>query len=338
MPHAVYWLLSPDSFRNESLRLDPAERLFAGDPRGLEGNGQSATSPAPSALAAQPAASTGEAQTTATAPTTYTLTPQRRAQAIAYSHIRYILYFLGTLISLGIYGLLWWTGVTVSSPLGVRGFAAPLRSVLDLRAIICAGRKPAESPLDFYPAIFLSTGSAFHTGLASWFGDWGKSLGLVIAAGVVWPGSFTPSSAAARRRWWFYFWLATIPLLLTLMLIEPYVIEPLFYTFTPLEKTQPALTVKIEGMLNHAGLSIPPSHIFEMDASSRTRELNAYVSGLGASKRVVVWDTTLKRMDPDELLLFSGMKPATTSFNTFPRNLRWTKALPWSFSFWDFSL
>jgi Zn-dependent protease with chaperone function len=100
--------------------------------------------------------------------------------------------------------------------------------------------------------------------------------------------------------------MASIPLLLGCMLVEPYIIEPLFYKFTPLEKTQPVLVGRIEAMLKHAGLSIPPTRIFEMNASSRTKALDAYVSGLGLSKHVVVFDTTLKVMTPDELLLVLG--------------------------------
>jgi len=84
------------------------------------------------------------------------------------------------------------------------------------------------------------------------------------------------------------------------------VVEPLFYRFTPLEKTQPALTDRIEKMLGHAGLTIARSRIYEMNASAKTRLVNAYVSGLGSSKRVVVWDTTLQKLNSDETLLVLG--------------------------------
>jgi Zn-dependent protease with chaperone function len=93
---------------------------------------------------------------------------------------------------------------------------------------------------------------------------------------------------------------------LGLILIEPYAIEPLYYKFIPLQQKQPVLVERIEAMLKHASLSIPPQRIFESNASSRTNAVDAYVSGLGSSKRVVVWDTTLKKMTPDELLLVLG--------------------------------
>jgi Zn-dependent protease with chaperone function len=59
-------------------------------------------------------------------------------------------------------------------------------------------------------------------------------------------------------------------------------------------------------MLHRLGLEIPVSHIFEMDASTKTNAVNAYVNGVGASKRVVIWDTTLRLMNEDETLLVLG--------------------------------
>jgi Zn-dependent protease with chaperone function len=121
-----------------------------------------------------------------------------------------------------------------------------------------------------------------------------------------WFGFFYWLARRSPRGWWLYFWLASIPITLAFILIEPYVVEPLFYRFTPLEKTQPALTDRIEKMLGHAGLTIPRSRIYEMNASAKTRLVNAYVSGLGSSKRVVVWDTTLEKLNSDETLLVLG--------------------------------
>jgi Zn-dependent protease with chaperone function len=55
-----------------------------------------------------------------------------------------------------------------------------------------------------------------------------------------------------------------------------------------------------------AGLNIPASRMFEMNASSKRKEVNAYASGLGATKRVVVWDTAIRRMAEDEILFVFG--------------------------------
>ena len=268
------------------------------------GYGQTGNTPP----AASPNGSASQVQTASPPATAYTLTPERRAQAVAYSHSRYFLYFLGTLISLGIYVLLWRAGIAVI-------FRKWARKVSGRHFIQClifvplfvAAATLLNLPFDFYSDYVVEHRFGLSTqGFESWFGDWGKTLAVVAIIGVIVAWIFYSVVRRSPRRWWFYFWLASIPLVLAFILIEPDVIEPLFDTFTPLEKTQPALTARIEAMLSHAGLSIPPTRILEMDASSRTREVNAYVSGLGASQRVVVWDTTLRKMRPDEVLLVLG--------------------------------
>jgi STE24 endopeptidase len=88
--------------------------------------------------------------------------------------------------------------------------------------------------------------------------------------------------------------------------IEPLVIEPLFFKFTPLANSQPQLTERIEQVVRRAGLEIPQSRIFEMNASSKLKSVNAYVSGLGATRRVVVWDTAIQRMSEGEILFVFG--------------------------------
>ena len=271
-------------------------------------------------------------------PTTYTLTPEQRAKAIAYSRSLYVLYFLGTLVSLGIYFFLWRAGIAVTfrewaRKVSRRHFVQCLIFV----PLFAAAATLLNLPLEFYSGYVLEHRFGLSTqGLASWFGDWGKSLAVVAAIGVIVAWIFYTVVRRSPRRWWFYFWLASIPLVLTFILIEPYAIEPLFYKFTPLQKTQPALVERIEAMLNHAGLSIPPARIFEMDASSRTREVNAYVSGLGASKRVVVWDTTLKTMGPDELLLVLGHETGHYALHHIPKEFALDEAVALLFFFLGF--
>jgi Zn-dependent protease with chaperone function len=108
------------------------------------------------------------------------------------------------------------------------------------------------------------------------------------------------------RKWWFYFWLAAVPLIILGAVIEPLIVEPLFYKFTPLASSQPRLTERIEQVIARAGLRIPENRIFEMNASSKRKDVNAYASGLGATKRVVVWDTSIQRLSEDEILFVFG--------------------------------
>jgi Zn-dependent protease with chaperone function len=238
----------------------------------------------------------------------YVLTPEKRAKAIAYSRAQYLLYFAGVALSLAIYGFLWRSGFAVALRQWARRISARrfVQCALFVSLFLTAVRL-LEFPLDYYWGFALEHRYDLSTqGVGSWIADWAKDLGLTALAGIILLWVFYWLVRRSPRHWWLYFWLASIPITLAFILIEPYVVEPLFYRFTPLEKTQPALTERIEEMLGHAGLAIPRSRIYEMEASVKTRTVNAYVSGWGASKRVVVWDTTLGKLNGDATLLVLG--------------------------------
>jgi Zn-dependent protease with chaperone function len=91
-----------------------------------------------------------------------------------------------------------------------------------------------------------------------------------------------------------------------LVFVAPLVIDPMFNHFEPLARVNPALVERLEQVAAKGGLNIPPDRIFLMDASRRATGANAYVTGLGASKRIVVWDTTLKIESPNEILFTYG--------------------------------
>jgi Zn-dependent protease with chaperone function len=108
------------------------------------------------------------------------------------------------------------------------------------------------------------------------------------------------------RRWWLYFWFVSVPIVVFLLFIEPVAIEPMFFQFEPLAATQPELVARIGKVVARGGRAIPPARMYEMKASQKLALLNAYVTGIGASKRVVVWDTTLRKMTPDQTLFVFG--------------------------------
>jgi Zn-dependent protease with chaperone function len=143
-------------------------------------------------------------------------------------------------------------------------------------------------------------------GWGSWLADWSKGEGIGIAIGILVVWILFAVIRRSPRKWWFWFWLAAVPLIILGAVVEPLIIEPQFFKFTPLAETEPQLAARIEQMTVRAGAPIPESRIFEMAASAKLNELNAYVTGLGASKRVVVWDTTIRHMTPDEVLFVTG--------------------------------
>jgi STE24 endopeptidase len=140
----------------------------------------------------------------------------------------------------------------------------------------------------------------------SWFWDWTKeeligtffTLILVLILFAV--------MRRSPRRWWLYFWFAALPILLGIIFINPLIVDPLFHKFEPLDREHPQIVDAIQKVTRHASVPISRDRIFLMRASEKTNRANAYVTGLGASKRVVVWDTTLQKLSNDEALFIVG--------------------------------
>jgi Zn-dependent protease with chaperone function len=255
------------------------------------------------------------------APEQYKLTPEKRQQALAYSRERYVLYFVGVGFALGIYFLLWRSGLAQwFRNIAQRASGRHFLQCLIFVPIFCAVAALLELPLDYYSGFVLEHRFGLSTqGFASWLFDWGKNFALSTAMMVFLIWILYAIIRRSPQHWWFYFWLVTIPVTLGIILLQPLVVDPLFFKFTPLENSRPELVEEIEQMLGRAELQIPSTRIFEMNASSKTNAIDAYVTGLGASKRVVIWDTTLEKMSPDEILLVVGHETGHYALEHIPK-------------------
>lgn len=143
-------------------------------------------------------------------------------------------------------------------------------------------------------------------GWGSWSWDWTKNEFLNVIMGIILVYILYVVIRKSPRRWWFYFWLVSLPLGLALVFLQPPVIDPMFHKFEPLAQKDPALTMSLEKLVQRAGQNIPPERIFWMGASEKSTELDAYVTGFGASKRIVVWDTTIKDMTTPQIVFVVG--------------------------------
>jgi Zn-dependent protease with chaperone function len=248
--------------------------------------------------------------TAATAPASahdaYTLPPDKLAKALALNRIRITLDFAGTAWGLVFLWLL----------LATRGWAAIERWMQWI-----SSRRWVQG-LVFFAAFFVVTtlaglpldGIAHHfehayaisvQGWGSWLGDQAKGLAISVGLGAPILLLFHWIVRRWPRRYWLVAWAVTVPVMAILMFAEPF-FEPLFYQFEPLQKNHPALVAELEKVVARTGTDIPPSRMYLMKASAKTNGLNAYVSGLGATKRIVVWDTTAGRIPNDEILFIFG--------------------------------
>ena len=234
--------------------------------------------------------------------TAYTLAPEKLQKAIALDRLRMVLEVggtlwtpiqLGLLLALGVVARMRDLVVRLSKSRWVQGptFVLLLLAALGL----------LDLPLAVYGhRAALSYGLSVQ-GWGSWLGDRAKILGLEWLIGsplamlMFWVIRRSPT------RWWFWFWIPAVVVVIAGVFVTPYVIDPLFNQFEPLAKSDPALVEQLERVVERGGLSIPPERMFLMRASAKSTELNAYVTGFGASKRVVVWDTTIAKSTPDEI-------------------------------------
>lgn len=237
----------------------------------------------------------------------YTLSQDRYEKAVAYSRAEYVLYFVSYVFSVLVLALLLRLGVaakfrdlaeSVSANRFVQGLAfVPLLIVtLDL----------CELPLRLYAHSLSRRYEQSIQGWGPWFWDRSKGELLSVGFALVLALLLFAVMRWSPRRWWFHFWLASLPILLFIFFISPWFIDPMFNTFEPLDTKYPQLATAMEKVVQRTGLDIPRERMFLMEASKKTTNINAYVTGFGASKRVVVWDTTIQKLTTDETLFIFG--------------------------------
>lgn len=235
--------------------------------------------------------------------TSYTLTPDKLAKAHALYLIDVWLYFAATLYSFAILFLIlrWrWTGK-------FRDFAERLSKNRFLQALIVVPLfilvvSILLLPPEVYGHYIGREYGLSVQGWVSWLRDWGVQLLLFAVVGSIVAWILYAVMRRYPRRAWFYFWLAVIPIAAFLTFIAPIVVDPLFNRFTPLGTAHPEIVSDLQQVARRGGLDIPSDRMYEMNASAKLTGSNAYVTGFGASKRVVVWDTAIKHMSAPELM------------------------------------
>lgn len=100
------------------------------------------------------------------------------------------------------------------------------------------------------------------------------------------------------KTWWLQLGLLSIPVIIVLVFISPFIVDPFFNKYTSIEDQR--LGQQIESLLDKAG--IEDADIYMVDKSKDTKTMNAYMTGIFKSKRIVLWDTTINNLTEDEVL------------------------------------
>ncbi|HEY6823781.1 MAG TPA: M48 family metallopeptidase [Steroidobacteraceae bacterium] len=119
----------------------------------------------------------------------------------------------------------------------------------------------------------------------------GLALGVPLLLTVLW------LMERAGDYWWLYVWAVWVAYSLLMMMVYPAFIMPLFNKFSPLGEGE--LAERIAALLQRTGFK--SSGLFIMDGSRRSSHGNAFFTGFGAAKRIVLFDTLVNRLHPGEV-------------------------------------
>jgi STE24 endopeptidase len=155
-----------------------------------------------------------------------------------------------------------------------------------------------DLPLSLYRTFVIEARFGFNKmTLALFFADLAKqtllgaALGLPLLLCVLW------LMQRMGEQWWLYVWVTWIVFNLLVLTLYPTLIAPLFNKFTPLDDI--ILKSRIEALLAKCGFRA--QGLYVMDSSRRSSHGNAYFTGFGAAKRIVLFDTLIARLAPAEI-------------------------------------
>jgi len=165
--------------------------------------------------------------------------------------------------------------------------------------LLSAASTVLDIPFDLYGTFRIENKYGFNTMTPKlWIADFFKSLLLsFVLTGIMITAGFRIIQSSPDF-WWIWVWGFFLVFSIFMMYISPYVIEPLFNKFTPIDDA--GLEESLKNMMEKANIKV--GRVFKMDASKRSRHTNAYFTGIGKVKRIILYDTLIEKFDRDEIL------------------------------------
>ena len=154
-------------------------------------------------------------------------------------------------------------------------------------------------PFSLYSTFRVEARHGFNTTTVRlWFVDLLKSQAIGLLFLILLTTASFGLIQWSPAHWWLWVWAFLAGFSLFMMFISPYVLEPLFNKFEPISKE--GLEDDIRVMMEKAGLKV--GRVMQMDASKRSRHSNAYFTGIGKVKRIVLYDTLIQQMSHAEIV------------------------------------
>ena len=228
------------------------------------------------------------------------LTPERVRRGQAYHRARTLLARSETLLCAALWLVfLFGGGLGRYDALLLAHWPAPPMQGMVFACGLLALRLLVAAPFAWYRQFRLEERYGFNTMSSQlWLADAIKATPLALFfAGLA--GAAFPALLLWRPdSWWLWGWTGLTLFSAALIWLAPWLIEPLFHRFRPL--TQPDLLRSIQQLADTAGLA--GARILSVDASRRSRHSNAYFTGLGRQRRIVLYDNLVNHFQPDEIL------------------------------------
>jgi Zn-dependent protease with chaperone function len=230
--------------------------------------------------------------------------PKPSPEAIAFYRSGIPLWFLGRALALAIPLFLLVTGQSSRIRRFAAGQGRPWLVTVAIYAVIFLSYEfLLNLPFRYYMGyVRLHEYGLSVQSLGRWFADSLKSLGVEMVGAVLFLWIPYRLMAWSPKRWWLYTGLLILPFSGFSALIAPVLIDPLYNDFGPMKDKR--LEAKIDALAHRSG--IDGGKIFEVDKSRDTKMVNAYVTGLFGTKRIVLWDTLLAKLSENEVLVIMG--------------------------------
>lgn len=191
-------------------------------------------------------------------------------------------------------GGLQWLSVTLAGPFDAGGYAHGIALIVTV--VVISGL--VDLPFSLYRTFVIEARFGFNRMTLGLFiadllkqSALGAVLGIPLVALVLW------LMGVMGGTWWLYTWATWVAFNLLVLMIYPTVIAPMFNRFSPL--ADESLKARIEALLAKCGFR--SQGLFVMDSSKRSSHGNAYFTGFGAAKRIVLFDTLISRLAPSEI-------------------------------------
>ncbi len=232
----------------------------------------------------------------------YPMSSERKAKLTSYSQFNNIWRFTDFFISLAILFLILFTGLSAKLRTYADKVPNKFFALWAFVILFFALEYILSLPFNIYRNFLVEGEYGFvNQTFLGWFSEDLLSLGLNMLFAII-PIYFLYMLIKKTKYWWLQFTIGAIPFMIIVMVVFPIFIAPLFNDYVDLENKE--LKTEILALADKAG--IEGADVFQVNASKQSSKVNAYVTGMFNSKRIVLYDNLINNFTTDEIKFVMG--------------------------------